>query len=49
MRPLCIGCNKRPDELEEYVDCAAEEGMTPDDYVSMFGAYQNWNTTACVA
>lgn len=31
--PFCIGCNKRPIELDEYVDAAAEESMEPDDYV----------------
>ena len=32
-RPLCTGCNKHPDEIPEYIDCAEVEGMTPDDYV----------------
>jgi hypothetical protein len=32
-RPICIGCNKHPDEIEEYVEFAAMEEMTPDDYV----------------
>lgn len=32
-RPVCTGCNKRPYEIEEYVEIAKEEGMTPDDYV----------------
>lgn len=31
--PICTGCGKRPDEIQEYVDCAADEDMTPDDYV----------------
>jgi hypothetical protein len=31
--PVCIGCSKHPNELEEYVLIAKEEGMTPDDYV----------------
>lgn len=31
--PICTGCNKRPDELEEYIESAADCNMTPDDYV----------------
>ena len=31
--PLCVGCDKRPDELEEYIEHAAIEEMTPDEYV----------------
>jgi len=31
---ICIGCNKKPDEIEEYVEMAAIEEMTPNDYVS---------------
>lgn len=36
---ICIGCGKKPHELDEYVMCASEEatgvkgGMTPEDYV----------------
>lgn len=33
MKPLCTGCNKNPDQIEEYVEIAKEEGMTPDAYV----------------
>lgn len=33
MEPLCIGCNKHPGEIEEYVEIAKEEKMTPDDFV----------------
>lgn len=33
MEPLCIGCSKTPDQIEEYVEAAAEEDMTPDEYV----------------
>ena len=34
-RPICIGCGKRPDEIEEYVEAAADYGrkITPDAYV----------------
>jgi len=31
--PLCVGCNKKAGELEEYIEIAKEEGMTPEDYV----------------
>jgi hypothetical protein len=30
---VCIGCNKQPSEIEEYTEAAAEEDMSPDDYV----------------
>lgn len=33
-RLLCIGCNKPPDQIQEYIDIAGDEGMTPDEYVS---------------
>lgn len=33
MEMICIGCKKKPSEIEEYVEVAADEGMTPDDYV----------------
>lgn len=32
-KPRCIGCNKLPEEIAEYVDMAKEENMTPDAYV----------------
>lgn len=31
--PLCIGCNKKASELEEYIEVAKDEDMTPEDYV----------------
>jgi hypothetical protein len=31
--PICIGCNKQPHELNEYVDAAQECGLFPADYV----------------
>jgi len=34
MKPICRGCNKTPDQIEEYVEIAKEEGMTPDAFVS---------------
>ena len=33
IQPICSGCNKKPDELEEYIELAKEEGMTPNQYV----------------
>lgn len=32
-KPLCIGCNKPPEQLEEYVTLSQEEGLSPDEYV----------------
>lgn len=29
----CIGCRKHPDEIDEYIDAAAEEDMSPVEYV----------------
>jgi hypothetical protein len=29
----CIGCGKAPNEIEEYIEAAAEEDMTPEQYV----------------
>jgi hypothetical protein len=31
--PFCPSCEKRPADIEEYVEAASVEGMTPDDYV----------------
>ena len=31
--PVCIGCKKYPRDLEEYVEAAEEEKITPDAYV----------------
>jgi hypothetical protein len=31
--PLCTGCNKLASQIEEYVDIAKEESMSPADYV----------------
>lgn len=30
---MCVNCKKKPSELDEYVDIAEEENMTPDEYV----------------
>jgi aspartate carbamoyltransferase regulatory subunit len=29
----CKRCGKHPNELSEYIECAEEEGITPDEYV----------------
>lgn len=52
MKPLCTGCNKHPDQIEEYVELAQDEGITPDDYVrTEEGTYNRENghflCTAC--
>jgi hypothetical protein len=31
--PFCVGCGRRPHEIGVYVDCAATEEITPDEYV----------------
>lgn len=33
MTPLCVGCNKTPCEIEEYVEAAAEANQSPEKYV----------------
>jgi len=33
IKPLCTGCNKRPDEIEEYIEGAKESEISPDQYV----------------
>lgn len=44
MKPLCTGCGKHPDQIEEYVEIAADEDMTPDAYVrSEEGTYNPEN------
>jgi hypothetical protein len=30
----CIGCGKAPREIDEYVEAAEDEDMTPEQYVS---------------
>ncbi|NIA67809.1 hypothetical protein HBA54_04325 [Pelagibius litoralis] len=43
-KPICKGCDKRPEELQEYVDMAKLEDMTPDEYVqSEEGTYNPAN------
>lgn len=31
--PICIGCHKNPDQIEEYIKMGELEDMTPNDYV----------------
>jgi hypothetical protein len=33
MIPVCIGCGKHPDQLDEYVEAARDFEITPDQYV----------------
>lgn len=32
--PICIGCQRRPSEIDEYREAAREERCTPDQYVA---------------
>lgn len=42
--PVCIGCNRTPSQIEEYIEAAAEDGMSPDAYVrSEEGTYNPAN------
>jgi hypothetical protein len=44
MIPICTGCNKHPDQIQEYIEGAADEEMTPDEYVmEEEGTYNNAN------
>jgi len=44
IKPLCIGCNKRPIELAEYRAAAEGEDFSPDDYVrAREGTYNSEN------
>jgi len=33
MELICIGCNKHPNEIEEYIIESKSEGISPDEYV----------------
>lgn len=33
IKPICVGCGKRPNEIEEYIEAAADAEVTPDEYV----------------
>lgn len=42
--PICVGCKKTPSEIEEYVEMAKEEKITPDRYVmESEGTYNRLN------
>ena len=44
MDMICIGCGKRPSEIEEYVEIAKMEDMTPEDYIrTEEGTYNSSN------
>ena len=50
--PLCVGCNKSPAEIEEYVEAAESCGISADSYVRQEeGTYNALNghflCTAC--
>jgi hypothetical protein len=30
---ICVGCNKKPSELDEYISMAEEMVLSPEDYV----------------
>ena len=50
--PLCVGCNKSPAEIEEYVEAADSCGISADSYVRQDeGTYNQSNgrfyCTAC--
>ena len=31
--PVCKGCSKHPAQIQEYVDAAKAEGISPDEFV----------------
>ena len=42
--PMCFKCKKRPHEIEEYVEAAEAEGITPDEFVQIGeGTYNKKN------
>ena len=34
IKPICVGCNKHPDQIPEYTDREVIGRMTPDQYVA---------------
>lgn len=43
-KPFCTGCNKPADEIEEYIEAAAESDMTVDEFVrDQEGTYNHEN------
>lgn len=44
IKPICTGCNKHPEEIEEYIEGAAEMETTPEEYVKTEeGTYNSEN------
>lgn len=42
--PICIGCNKHPDQIEEYQPNETESGLNAEDYVRQEeGTYNPFN------
>ncbi len=35
MKVICIGCNRIPEEIEEYIEMAKFEEITPEEYVML--------------
>lgn len=45
---ICPYCNKKPSEIEEYVEAAESEGTTPDEFVKTGeGTYNKDNGHFC--
>jgi len=56
MNPICIGCNRTPEEIDEYIEAAQDDwgvrpGMTPSEYVIEEDATYNSATShfACTS
>lgn len=48
LMPICFRCGKPPDEIEEYIVAARENGMTPIQYVELEeGTYNRANGHFC--
>jgi hypothetical protein len=44
VQPICIGCNKQPEELEEYIEAAEDHEISPTEYVKQEeGTYNSLN------
>lgn len=42
--PICIGCHKNPDQIEEYIEMAAEQERTANEIVFLEeGTYNKKN------
>lgn len=43
-QPICIGCERYPDQIDEYIAYGAMEEITPDEYVRRYeGTYNGEN------